>query len=209
METIKLFEGVEKGVIDKLLQDKYNAWRTYNEGDYIVRQGTLCRSLHILVKGTLTANMTNAEGRELTIERLSAPELLAPAFLFGEENRFPVTLKAESHCELCIIGKRNFLEFMHNHPSVMENFIAQISNRCVFLSHKLNEFALQNLRFRVLNYLKQHGVITNQQEVSLHLGVARPSLARVLSELLKEKVLVKQGNSITITAVHHENSAQR
>lgn len=198
METKTLFDGVPKEIIDKLLQNKYNAWRTYNEGDYVVQQGTLCRSLYVLVKGTLTASMTNAEGRELTIERLSAPELLAPAFLFGKENRFPVTLKAESRCELCIIGKNYFLEFMHNYPSVMENFIARISDRCVFLSRKLNEFALQNLRFRVLNYLKQHGTITNQQEVSLRLGVARPSLARILSELLKEKVLVKQGNSIIL-----------
>lgn len=196
MEHIKLFEGVPQEAVDKLLEDKYNARRTYNVGDCIVRQGTPCRALYILTKGTLTAGMTNAEGKELTIERLSAPELLAPAFLFGEENHFPVTLTAQSDCELCIINKNSFLTFMHEYPSAMEYFIAQISNRCVFLSRKLNEFALQNLRYRVLNYLKQYGTITNQQEVALRLGVARPSLARVLSELLKEKILVKKGNGI-------------
>lgn len=198
MQTIKLFEGVSKEETDRLLQDKYNAWRTYDERDYIVRQGMPCRSLYILVKGDVTAAMTNADGKELTIEHLIAPELLAPAFLFGDENRFPVTLRAESSCELCIINKNSFLEFMHHHPSVMERFIAHISNRCVFLSRKLNEFALQNLRFRVLNYLKQNGAITNQQEVALRLGVARPSLARIIAELLKEKVLVKNGSSITL-----------
>lgn len=194
--TIKLFNGIPQEVINDLLKDPYNARRTYREGEFVVRQGTPCRALYILIRGTLTATMTNTEGKELTIESLSAPELLAPAFLFGKENRFPVTLKSVTPCELCIINKTSFLQFMHNYPSAMENFMAEISDRCVFLSRKLNEFALQNLRFRVINYLKQHGSITNQQEVSLRLGVARPSLARILSELSKERLIIKRNNSI-------------
>lgn len=202
-KTIKLFNDIPQEVINKLLQDKYNARRSYHEGEFIVTQGAPCRSLHILTQGTLVATMTNTEGKELIVERMSAPELLAPAFLFGKENHFPVTLKSETPCELCIISKSSFLQFMHDYPSAMENFIAEISNRCVFLSRKLNEFALQNLRLRVINYLKRHGTIANQQEVSSRLGVARPSLARVISELLKEKQIIKRENGIVL-AVHDD-----
>lgn len=200
---ITLFRGIPTEVIDKLLNDSYNAHRTYTEDMYIATQGTPCRALYILTRGIVNATMTNIEGKELTIEQLSAPALLAPAFLFGNENRFPVNLTALTDCEVCIINKDSLLQFMHDYPSLMENFMAEISDRCVFLSRKVNEFALQNLRYRVINYLRKHGNITNQQETSSRLGVARPSLARVLSELQKEHIIKKTDNGIELTDSAH------
>ena len=71
----------------------------------------------------------------------------------------------------------------------MQNFLRIISDRSIFLSKKVNSFALQNLKERLLNYLHIHGDIKNQQEVANILGVARPSLARALSELANEELL--------------------
>ena len=68
----------------------------------------------------------------------------------------------------------------------MRNFLQLVSDRTLFLSKKLNAFALQSLKSRILNYLRMHGTILNQQEVAQILGVARPSLARALSELASE-----------------------
>lgn len=198
IKQIPLFKGITQEAINCLINDKYNVCRTYQTGEYIAKQGSLCKSLYILTEGTINATMMNSEGKELTVEQLSAPEVLAPAFIFGEENRFPVNLTALTDCKVCIINKTSFLQFMHEYPSVMENFIAQISNRCVFLSRKLNEFALQNLRYRIINYLKIQGKISNQQETASRLGVARPSLARILSELLKENIIKKEGNTILL-----------
>lgn len=196
METkqLPLFEDIPQEVLNQWMEDTSNAHRTYKEHDYVVRQGSLCRSLYILTQGSLRATMTNKDGKEITIENLSAPEMLAPAFLFGDENRFPVNLIAQTDCRLWLIHKNNLLQFMHDYPSVMQRFIAEISNRCVFLSKKLNEFALQDLRYRVINYLKTHGAITNQQQAASMLGVARPSLARILSELQKENIVKRVGN---------------
>ena len=121
-----------------------------------------------------------------TIETLKAPQLLAPAFVFASENRFPVNIEAKEKCEILIINKNVFLEFLHRHPTVMRNFLQLVSDRTLFLSKKLNAFALQSLKSRILNYLRMHGTILNQQEVAQILGVARPSLARALSELASE-----------------------
>ena len=81
----------------------------------------------------------------------------------------------------------------------MKNFIGMISDRSLFLSKKLNEFALQSLKSRLLNYLKINKRIDNQQEVAFILGVARPSLARALSELVAEKKVSMHGKEAIIT----------
>ena len=195
---LPLFQGISEAAARQLLAEAPNSVRRYKEGDFIARQGDPCRSLYILCTGNVRAQMENAEGKQVTIDRISAPEL-APAFIFASENRFPVNIEVQENCEVLVLDKNYFLEFMHSQPVIMKNFIEMISDRSLFLSKKLNEFALQSLKSRLLNYLKINGRIDNQQEVAFILGVARPSLARALSELIAEKKVSMNGKEAIIT----------
>lgn len=196
---LPLFQGISEAAARQLLAEAPNSVRRYKEGDFIARQGDPCRSLYILCTGNVRAQMENAEGKQVTIDRISAPEVLAPAFIFASENRFPVNIEVQENCEVLVLDKNYFLEFMHSQPVIMKNFIEMISDRSLFLSKKLNEFALQSLKSRLLNYLKINGRIDYQQEVAFILGVARPSLARALSELVAEKKVSMNGKEAIIT----------
>lgn len=195
---LPLFDQVTEAEAEQLLHKAPNSLRTYKSREYIARQGDVCRSLYILCTGTVRAQMENAEGKQLTIDVINAPDVLAPAFIYASENRFPVNVEAISDCEVFIMDKNRFLDFMHETPSVMKNFIGLISDRSLFLSRKLNEFALQSLKSRLLNYLQVNKRISNQQEVAFILGVARPSLARALSELNNEGRIRMEGKEIHI-----------
>jgi len=197
---MSLFEGCEKEALHQLLREAPNSLRIYKEGEYIARQGDACRSLFILMKGNVKTQMENAEGKQLTIDWIKAPDILAPAFIYASENRFPVNVEATELCEVLVMDRARFEAFMHAQPAVMRNFIAIISDRSLFLSRKLNEFALQSLKSRLLNYLQMHGGIHNQQEVAFILGVARPSLARALSELIAEGKITMTGKQVVLNA---------
>ena len=199
LNRMSLFEGCDPEALSQLLREAPNSLRTYKEGEFIARQGDVCRSLFILMKGNVRTQMENAEGKQLTIDRIKAPDILAPAFIYASENRFPVNVEATELCEVLVMDRKRFENFMHAQPAVMRNFIAIISDRSLFLSRKLNEFALQSLKSRLLNYLKINGRIDNQQEVAFILGVARPSLARALSELIAEKKVSMNGKEAIIT----------
>ena len=166
------FRGMKEEELVAFLFGLPNSLKHFEPGDIIARQGDLCKGLYILASGSVRAGMINDEGKELTVEEIGAPNLLASAFIFATENRFPVNVEAIGPCEVFVIGKERFLEF-------------------VFLSRKLNEFALLNLKTRLLKYLETHSVIHNQQEVAQKLGVTRPSLARALSELVNEGKIKK------------------
>ena len=200
MTRMSLFEGCEAEALHQLLREAPNSLRIYKEGEYIARQGDACRSLFILMKGNVKTQMENAEGKQLTIDWIKAPDILAPAFIYASENRFPVNVEATELCEVLVMDRTRFEAFMHAQPAVMRNFIAIISDRSLFLSRKLNEFALQSLKSRLLNYLQMHGGIHNQQEVAFILGVARPSLARALSELIAEGKITMTGKQVVLNA---------
>ena len=200
LTRMSLFEGCAAEALHQLLREAPNSLRIYKKGEYIARQGDACRSLFILMKGNVKTQMENAEGKQLTIDWIKAPDILAPAFIYASENRFPVNVEATELCEVLVMDRTRFEAFMHAQPAVMRNFIAIISDRSLFLSRKLNEFALQSLKSRLLNYLQMHGGIHNQQEVAFILGVARPSLARALSELIAEGKITMTGKQVVLNA---------
>ena len=92
--------------------------KSYKSGEFIAMQGDIYRSLYILCNGTVRTQMVSAEGKQLTIETLRAPKLLAPAFIFASENRFPVNIETLETSEVLILNKDAFLEFMHQYRSL-------------------------------------------------------------------------------------------
>lgn len=194
-----LFAGCNQQAVEIILKDLPYRLSSYKSGDIIASQGNTCRSLFLLCEGEASARMTNEEGKEIKIELHKAPKVLAPAFLYGSENIFPVSIQADTKCLLWIISKEDFLKIMKHDSVVLRNFLRIISDRSLFLSRKLNEFALQNLDTRIISYIKKHHCIQNLQEVALILGVARPSLSRSIANLI-EQGLVKKDNSGYILA---------
>ena len=175
-----------------------NALREFGIGDFIALQGTVCQSLYLLYSGRVRTNMVNEEGKQVTIEEIEAPRLLAPAFIFATDNRFPVNITTLTNCEVLVLNRTDFVDLMHREKIVMQNFLRIISDRSIFLSRKLNAFALQDLKTRLLAYLREHENPRSRQEIADILGVARPSLARVLSELADEGYLRIEKRKITV-----------
>lgn len=68
----------------------------------------------------------------------------------------------------------------------------------MFLSNRLNEFALQTLSSRIVSYIEKNGMLQNLQEAAFILGVARPSLSRTVSQLVSQNILKKEGNGYII-----------
>lgn len=191
LRQIPLFAEASDEGWKELLDKAPSHTRRYQAGDIIALQGSQVKSLLILTQGSVKAQMTSHEGKRLTVDTLTAPDLLASAFIYSTENKFPVSVEATEDCEIWHIDKEYFLGFMSRHKGVMRAFLRMISDRCAFLSQKINALNLQSLRERLIAYLKGNGTVGKQEELALLLGVTRPALARLLGELVEEGILYK------------------
>lgn len=126
-------------------------------------QGNACRSLYILCEGNVYAKMISEERKELTLDTLLA-SICCPRLLY---------LVPKVHSPLLSWRIETVTFGLHNYLTV-------ISAHSMFLSKRLNEFALQILSSRSMSYIEQNGSIQNLQEAAFILGVARPSLSRVV-----------------------------
>ena len=194
-----VFLHLDEDKLQHFVDSTPNRLCTYGIHDFIVEQGDPCRSLYLLCEGTVRTAMSGPDGKQVTMEDIKAPALLAPAFVFATNNRFPVSVAAQTECEVMFINKENFVELMCREPVVMQNFMRIISDRSYILTRKISSFALHGLKSRVAGYLRDKECINNQQEVAERLGVARPSLSRVLAELADEGCIVFEKRKVVIS----------
>ncbi len=192
LRQIGLFAPAKDEELEELIRHAPGRVLTYDRGEIIAMQGSRIKSLLVLLSGSIRAQMTSPEGKRLTMDEIEAPDLLAAAFVYSSQNQFPVTIEAtEPHTIVWGIDREYLLGFMGRHISVMRSFLGLISDRSYFLTQKINALSLQSLRERLLGYLARHGSTGKQEDLAMLLGVTRPALARLLSELASEGVITK------------------
>lgn len=196
--TTPVFLHLQEEKLQAFVDHMPNKLRTYPAKDFIALQDDPCQSLYLLYDGKVRASMSGPDGKQITMEDLEGPVLLAPAFLFATNNRFPVNIYTLTPCEVLVINKEGFVDLMRREPIIMQNFLRIISDRSQILTQRISTFALQSLKSRLANYLYERGGISNQQEVAERLGVARPSLSRVISELADEGCIAFEKRKIVI-----------
>jgi len=177
--------------------------RSYAKGDFIAIEGDVCSRVYLLYDGSVIAHMTGNDGKKLIIEEIKEPCILASAFMFASDNRFPVTAEVSSdEATVLVFGRDVFVKLMQSHTQVLNNFIRAISDRSLLLSQRLKASALQSLRVRLAHFLYEHHMeLPTQQLLSERLGVARPSLSRVVAQLADEGYIEQKHRKIYVMDV--------
>ncbi|WP_462318195.1 Crp/Fnr family transcriptional regulator [Marinilabilia sp.] len=203
-----LFSGLKTEQVKELLGGVTWQMKNFNQGDLIASGGDECRSLMIVIKGSVKGEMVDYSGRVLKIEDIPAPRPLAVAFIFGKNNRFPVSVSANEPTELLNIPKQSVVSLMQSSEIFLTNFMNAVSNRAQFISGKLRFLSFKTLKGKLAHYFmeldrqqKQNGEIQlmkTQEELAELFGVARPSLSRTLRNLHYQGVIEARGRTIKI-----------
>ena len=202
-----LFRGITPERLFADLEEISFHTRSYKKGEILAQQGAVCNRLVILTKGSVRGEMIDYSGRLIKVEDIAAPRAIAPLFLFGEENRYPVEVTANEPTEVIELPKSSVLRLFRKNEQFLENYMNLSANYARTLSDKLFFMSFNTIRQKLASYLlrlykqQQQTHITldrSQQELSDYFGVSRPSLARELAHMQEDGLLIADRKHITI-----------
>ena len=201
-----VFRGISEEELAGLFGHIHYQVKSYHKNDLIVSGGDICDRLLIVQKGSVKAEMNDYSGKTIKIEDLSAPQPLATAFLFGRQNQFPVTVSATTDVEMVSIPKAEFVKLLQLNSLILNNYLNTISTRAQFLSQKLKFLSFKTIRQKIAHFLLEKAgdklhtieIQQSQEQLAEMFGVARPSLARALGEMIQEGLIETQRRSIRI-----------
>ena len=199
-ETV-VFNGIDEKTIKNILEKNKYEIKKYSPNESIAFRGDEVRGLYIILKGTLTTEMLTEEGNVIKIEELVPSDVIASAFVFGKKNSFPVDLNAKDEAEILFIERKEFLKILFSKEKILENFLNEVSNKTQLLTSKIwNSFNNKTIKKKFCDYVKKNQKdnlfsIQNLGALAEFFGVERPSLSRVLSDLVKDEKLERIGRN--------------
>ncbi len=199
-----LFMGLGSETISELIGD--NSQYTidkYKKGDVIASKDSAYSGLMIILKGCVSGEFTYTSGQSLLVDVLEAPQLIAPAFLFGGCNRLPVDVIAQcDDVEILTLHRGLIFEIMQEEMVVLSNFIDIISNRANAWSKKIYVLSLKTLEAKFAHYLLEQSssviIIPDVAHIAEYFGATRSSLQTVMETLMRKRIIDCVGGKIEV-----------
>lgn len=207
LQSCILFQKVHPTVIEELLSKVFHKTKKYEEGDIIFYQDEPVESLAIVVEGSVKGEMVEFSGKTIFIEELLPGRALAPAFIFGKDNNYPVNVVALQETSLLFFPKDSLLTLFQLNQKVLANYLNIVSNRAQFLAYKIRFLSFHTIKGKFAYYILElakgssdNNVVLplSQSKLSELFGVTRPSLGRAIREMHNDKIIYAKNRDIQI-----------
>ena len=203
---IPLFRDLPENIRTSLPEKLECRLFEYGKNDIIARQATPCRSLYVLLAGSLQVDIIDASGNEVMIEDIIAPRAFATPHLFSKDNTLPATFTAREKGLLLTAPKEALFRLISEEPTLLKSFLRVTGNcnRCTVT--RLHALSQKGIRNRIISYLFDHAseqgdtvhIPHNQIQLAEYLCVTRPALSRELNKMIKEGLITVDRKKIHI-----------
>ena len=201
-----LFEGLtDNEIIDLMHAVRYRVTRLY-KGDFLFVAGEDCLHANILLDGEVVAYLEGASDRYIRMSTFHAGNMFAPAFLFAQVRRYPVTVQATTNTKVLRILSADFERLLELDSRLAKNFTVILSNLIAGLTKKVGMLLL-SVRDKIIFFLKEEQrrqqsntirLSMSRQELADHFGIQKYSLQRALNELQESGAIRIDGKTIEI-----------
>ena len=201
-----LFEGFsDNEIIDLMHAIRYRVTRLF-KGDFLFVAGEDCIHANILIDGDVVAYLEGASDRYIRMSTFHAGNMFAPAFLFAQERRYPVTVQAMTNTKVLRIHSADFERLLELDSRLTKNFTVILSNLIAGLTKKVRMLLL-SVRDKIVFFLKEEQrrqqsntilLSMSRQELADHFGIQKYSLQRALNELQESGAIHVDGKTIEI-----------
>lgn len=199
LETLiesKIFQGLDIEQLKNALDGILYKIKKYRKGELMYQSGETIDELIILLKGKVSTEMMSFSGKSINISIMKAPEPIADAIMFSSKSQLPVNVEAIEEVEILVISKKELFKLFAKQSIILENYLQSIADRAVLLTQKIFLLSLKTIKGKIAVYLMRQAkgrtefeIRHTQKELSSLFGIARPSLAREMKQMMEEGII--------------------
>jgi len=192
-----IFTGLTREELETVFSKTHHFTKTYEVGEIAAFSGETVNFLIVVLEGSVKGEMVDFSGKTIKIDDIRAPRVLASAFIFGKQNKFPVNVMANEKTRLLYIPKYDFMKMLQADIRILQNFLNVVSSQTQMLASKLKFLSFKTIKGKIAQYLlglagpdkDMIELPLTQHDLAEQFGVARPSLARALGEMAAEGII--------------------
>ena len=209
VKAIPLFSQLSSNILMPLISDNHLYLKSYLKGATVYNQKDSCKTLDIVLSGSLIAYSLLESGSAMTMFEFSKGQMLGANLLFGDTNAYPFTIYCMSDAQILHVTRKSVSDFLRDYHFAMQ-FIKMLSLNSQKLNRRITMATQKTLRENLLEYFRQQSILQHSNSIMLpiskkqladYLGVQRPSLFRELKNLKGEGIIDVSNRTIRLNHI--------
>ena len=204
--TLPLMKGVSRDRISEIVGMAKFHFLKYLPGETIVTPGEQCTHLKFIISGKALVSISNSDERFTVSQTLSAPEVIAPEYLFGRATKYPCKAVATEPTGILQISKADYMKILETDQIFMFNFLNTLSMNAQKGVEGILAVATGSLEERIAFWiisLTQPGgtdikLICKQRDLYALFGVQRTSFIAAMESMKERGIIDYNQNEIRI-----------
>lgn len=202
---LPLFQGVSQQRLQEVIEKVPFHFLKFRKDERIISCGDDCTHVRFVVSGRVRLEYESNMLKFKISHELSAPEVIAPDYLFGLDTCYPFNVKALEECGLLQLAKHDYVAMLNTDNVFLFNILNYLSRNSQSRKSQLLNLGNATVEERMMMLVS---AFTTQraQNITMHfrqrdlgrlLGARRPALVSAIG-YMREKDLIQVPDSSTI-----------
>lgn len=204
--ALPLFHGVSRSRISQVIESTKFHFLKFLKGERIITAGDPCMHIRFIISGSVRVTVASPDSRLSVAQTLSAPDVVAPDFLFGRDTRYPCSVVAVDTAGILQIAKSDYIKILHSDQIFLFNFLNMLSMNAQKAVHGVWSVTSGTIEERIafwISALTQRSgtditLSCRQRDMCALFGVQRASLVAALDKLKNRGIIGYDQNGINV-----------
>lgn len=206
LKGLPLFNGATTERISDIVGKAKFHFLKYLAGERLITSGEPCTHIKFVISGQVRSTIANASDRFKVSQTLSAPNVIAPEFLFGLDTNYPCTVDALTDVSILQISKNDYITILNRDHIFLYNFMNILSMNAQKSVDGILALSSGNLEERIAFWIialtqstgSDIKITCRQRDLYSLFGVQRSSFFATLESMKERGMIDYTQNEISV-----------
>ncbi|MBR3227796.1 MAG: Crp/Fnr family transcriptional regulator [Erysipelotrichaceae bacterium] len=182
-------------------EEKYVRYVSYEARETIFHEDDECRSIGIVVEGSVSIKTWSLLGNEIIFNTLKSGQAFGNNLIFSSSPFYKGDVVTLTKTQIAFIEKEDLLDLLKKNNGFLLYYLERQSDMSKALNSKIRLLSLGSARERLLYLLEDNDGsyrYTTITALAAELNLERETLSRTISSLVEERLIIRDGKTIKI-----------
>ena len=176
-------------------------FKELRKGETLFYENDCCGEIGIVKYGKLLITSYPENGNPIIYNRLKEDDMFGNNLLFSSQPFYKGDVLAESDSGIILIKKDVLIGFLEENTDFLLAYLQIQADSGKRLHSRIRLLSIDSAQERFITYLRENGnkiTYSSVSDLADDLFIRRETLSRLLSKLIKNKVVIKDGKTVRL-----------
>ena len=167
----------------------------------LFNENEVCVSVALVISGQIIIRSIDLNGKEIIYNIINEGGIFANNLLFSNDKRYKGDVIATQKSKVALLSEDNLIEILMNNVVFLRSYLSVQAENIKQINFMVKLLSFDSARERFIYYLEYHHRLIEIESItrlSKELSLTRETLSRLISSLIKEKIIIKEKQLIKL-----------